>query len=662
MRETFDVKILSENPYVYAVDSYRLTLSYGLMVELYKKWKEEKDSPGLALGMTEILEKKGIIRKLTGNTYVTDLMVHFKNSGFPVIGTREKTFTPGYEENPLILSGKFEYTGHKGIRPTEGFMEELSANYPAMTVEESMSAMGIDTDDVGCQRLIRIRNDVIEKKRETRYKEESPGYNEAAIRDNLKETGPSEWMEKDVSDNCENEKNPYVKYADRDGVQLHDAFYNEAYLLGDLGIERILSVFEIPEDLVTERSKAMIRTKLRYWERNDRIISGKEGAGLMILRIERNRIRSLTEAADILFNRIGKLFREVNTENRRRVCRFLRDLPEDPGGVYDRQHILFLSGIKRSTFYALLNDESYGMGAERRRQRDEEDTALVREAAGYKGYEKGIRQICMLIPHLFGKRMSLYRVRKLARTAGIRTSVRKPSRNRKAMKALIERNGKADLLLRRFRLHRPGEVRLTDVTYLDYGDGQRAYGSASIDPVTGVLICFIVSEHNDLSLALDTLAAMDRHPAVNGAILHSDQGMLYMTDDFQTAVIEKALSQSMSRRGNCWDNAPQESFFGHFKDECPYGDSRTIEELRTKIDDYAVYYNTERGMWNRERMTPSEYEAHLLSLNDEEWSEYLRNEEERYRKMKEAAERAAVRATAKRRSDTKEGTDEACRR
>ena len=196
--------------------------------------------------------------------------------------------------------------------------------------------------------------------------------------------------------------------------------------------------------------------------------------------------------------------------------------------------------------------------------------------------------------------------------------------------------------MRKFKLHRPNEVRLTDVTYLDYGDGLRAYGSASVDPVTGRLICFIISENNDLQLALDTLEAMDSYPAKSGAILHSDQGILYMTDDFQAAVVERELTQSMSRRGNCWDNAVQESFFGHFKDECHYERCKTYEELQKCIDEYSHYFNNERGMWDKGKMTPVEYEKYLTEMDEETFARYLANEEKKYLEMKEKAAEKAV--------------------
>ena len=203
-------------------------------------------------------------------------------------------------------------------------------------------------------------------------------------------------------------------------------------------------------------------------------------------------------------------------------------------------------------------------------------------------------------------------------------------------------------------MHRPNEVRLTDVTYLDYGDDLRAYGSATIDPVTGRLVCFVISENNDLKLALDTLEAMDAYPAKSGGILHSDQGILYMTDDFQAAVVERELNQSMSRRGNCWDNAPQESFFGHFKDECGYKECRTLEELRSKVDEYSVYYNHERGMWDKQRMTPVEFEKYLTEMDEDQFVAYLAEEEERYLEMKEKSAQRAVQSAREYKEFTEE--------
>lgn len=107
------------------------------------------------------------------------------------------------------------------------------------------------------------------------------------------------------------------------------------------------------------------------------------------------------------------------------------------------------------------------------------------------------------------------------------------------------------------------------------------------------------------------------------------------------------MKESMSKRGNCWDNAPQESFFGHFKDEANYRECTTLNELRQICSEYMYYYNNERHQWNLNRMTPVQYEKYLLDMTDEEKDEYFRREEIKYQKMKErAAEEAKARAAS----------------
>ncbi|WP_046057952.1 IS3 family transposase, partial [Clostridium sp. IBUN62F] len=86
----------------------------------------------------------------------------------------------------------------------------------------------------------------------------------------------------------------------------------------------------------------------------------------------------------------------------------------------------------------------------------------------------------------------------------------------------------------------------------------------------------------------------------------------YTSPKFQKLLKDNNLGQSMSRRGNCWDNAPQESFFGHMKDEIDFQSCNTLEELIDMIDDYINYYNNYRYQWNLKKMTPKQYRNHLL--------------------------------------------------
>ena len=78
---------------------------------------------------------------------------------------------------------------------------------------------------------------------------------------------------------------------------------------------------------------------------------------------------------------------------------------------------------------------------------------------------------------------------------------------------------------------------------------------------------------------------------------------------------ELGLGQSMSRRGNCWDNAPQESFFGHFKDEIDMKSCGVSEDVKREIKSYITYYNHYRGQWNLKKMTPAQYRHYLLQVS-----------------------------------------------
>lgn len=84
---------------------------------------------------------------------------------------------------------------------------------------------------------------------------------------------------------------------------------------------------------------------------------------------------------------------------------------------------------------------------------------------------------------------------------------------------------------------------------------------------------------------------MKLHPDV---FIHSDQGTHYTSPKYQKLLKKHHLGQSMSRRGNCLDNAPLESFFGHFKDDVDFESVQTLDALKAKIHHYMVYYNNYR--------------------------------------------------------------------
>lgn len=615
------------NPNVYRVEEWngKLVLTYLFRIKLYKIWKEK--------GVTSVLEEmKAAKLEKVGLPYIEELVTAFKNTGFPLPKAKEITLIDK-ELNPLILSGKFTRTDKgNGISIIPAFEDELFAQYPEITIEEGLRKVGLDPLDVGLSRLMRIRKS-FEARAASLYGDAS--------------NGDGETDNSSVIQDAENEtqlilQHPYVQRSAGKTIFLTDQFYREATIFKDLGLSRIFEIFEIDSNWIGAENRIEIGAKLHRQEYVQRDSETKEGQALDIFW---NQEHAMSRMLADGFLQIGKQLADFSSQQKRALCYWIRDLPRDPWGFYTIRKILEKIGMSKSTYYEFLNNENYGRSAERKARKDAEDILLVRQVAAYKGYQKGYRQIYMMMESVTGQRMSVHRVLSLMRMDGIRTTIRQPSKNRKAMRELMQRNGHPNLLDRRFTQYRPNQVRLTDVTYMNYGDNQRAYGSASIDPVTGRLICFVVNENNDLQLALDTLDAMDEYPAEKGGIIHSDQGILYFTDDYQNAVKERDLIQSMSRRGNCWDNAPQESFFGHFKDECQYSGCTTLEELRCAVQEYGVYYNHDRRMWARKRMTPIEYEAYLTSMSEEEFAAYLVEEEAAWKARKEkSAQEAAQRA------------------
>ncbi len=89
--------------------------------------------------------------------------------------------------------------------------------------------------------------------------------------------------------------------------------------------------------------------------------------------------------------------------------------------------------------------------------------------------------------------------------------------------------------------------------------------------------------------------------------------VIIQVQNTQDLLKQKGLGQSMSRRGNCWDNAPQESFFGHMKDHFKSRSCSSYHELQLEIDRYINYYNNHRYQWGLKKMTPVQYRNHLLS-------------------------------------------------
>jgi transposase InsO family protein len=163
----------------------------------------------------------------------------------------------------------------------------------------------------------------------------------------------------------------------------------------------------------------------------------------------------------------------------------------------------------------------------------------------------------------------------------------------------------------------PRKVLLTDITFLFFRD-EKCYLSTILDAFTHEILAYQVSKSlkvNFVIKTVDDLIAKHGSLLDNRTIVHSDQGCHYTSRAFIEKLKDAEFVQSMSRRGNCWDNAPQESFFGHMKDEIAdeIAKCKTFELVKARVDDWIDYYNTDRCQWDLYKLTPKEFHEYINS-------------------------------------------------
>ncbi len=274
-------------------------------------------------------------------------------------------------------------------------------------------------------------------------------------------------------------------------------------------------------------------------------------------------------------------------------------------------------GVSRSGYYNYFTEKAKQNRAVRY-QADEEVKAIILKAFHFRRRKKGARQIKMTLENQYGITYNLKRIRRIMKKFDIVCPIRKANPYRRMAKATKEHRTCPNLPQRQFKQGVAGKVLLTDITYLTYKHGKRAYLSTIKDAERNEILAYEVSDRLTIDIALNTLHKLKRNHnyLTKGAFIHSDQGFHYTNPQFQKLVNKMKLGQSMSRRGNCWDNAPQESFFGHLKDETNIKSCETLEEVKQEVKQevksYMTYYDHYRGQWAFKKMPPAKYRQHLL--------------------------------------------------
>lgn len=332
-------------------------------------------------------------------------------------------------------------------------------------------------------------------------------------------------------------------------------------------------------------------------ERQKARIELLEGQVELLKKLETTERRLLNAGENLKPNKAYQLIQETIVLNGfKRMTRYFCDL----------------LGVSRSGYYSYLKAAPI---RESREKLDLDAKDIILSAFDRRGYKKGSRSIKMILENDSNIVFSRKKIQRIMRKYEIVCPHRKPNPYKRIAKATKEHKVVPNKLNREFKQGIPGKVLLTDITYLPYNGNSTAYLSTIKDASTNELLAYHVSDRITLDIATKTIHKLMKNKKITlhkDAFIHSDQGSHYTSPKYQSLLKKYGLGQSMSRRGNCWDNAPQESFFGHLKDEVDYRSCKTLKELQAKINHYMVYYNNYRYQWNLKKMTPKQFRNHLL--------------------------------------------------
>lgn len=290
----------------------------------------------------------------------------------------------------------------------------------------------------------------------------------------------------------------------------------------------------------------------------------------------------------------------------------IQEMMERENNLLNISWLCRAAGVSRSGYYSYLQNEEKRM---LRETQDREAFEKILSAYNYRGYSKGARGIYMRFLHMDPpEHMNLKKIRRLMKKYGLVCPIRKANPYRRMAKALKTDAVADNLLQRRFEELGPRKVLLTDITYIINGKAPRCYMSTIIDACTKELLGWVLSDTLEIDFVLKTVEMVLRDYSISlsaETFVHSDQGCHYTSLQFRQLLKNTGLRQSMSRRANCWDNAPQESFFGHMKDEIDISHCTSFREIHEAVSDWTDYYNNDRCQWDLAKLTPREYYRYL---------------------------------------------------
>ena len=269
---------------------------------------------------------------------------------------------------------------------------------------------------------------------------------------------------------------------------------------------------------------------------------------------------------------------------------------------YDLAVLLQCVKLARSSFYF------YAKRAGRADKYDEMKLQINRVYHQHKG-RLGYRRITLLLRQQ-GQIINHKTVLRLMQTLRLKSLIRvKKYKSYKGEQGKIAPN----ILNRAFKATKPNQRWATDVTEFNVL-GKKLYLSPIIDLFNQEIVSYELSERPDFKSVMTMLKkALKKVSDSQSLLLHSDQGWHYQMKQYQHLLKEKGVVQSMSRKGNCLDNAVIENFFGILKSELFYLKKfSSVNQLKKEIVHYINYYNKDRIKLNLNGMSPIQYRAHYF--------------------------------------------------
>ena len=266
-----------------------------------------------------------------------------------------------------------------------------------------------------------------------------------------------------------------------------------------------------------------------------------------------------------------------------------------------------IAGVSRGGYYKWLIHSNEP-------RKDHDDYLLIKKIFDQGKSKYGFRTIQMKLFDQEQMIMNHKKIIRIMRENNLNTKIRRVNPYKAIFKRTLEHRTFENKLNREFSQGVPGKVFCTDITYLKLNN-RFTYLSVIKDIASREVVGWKLDNHLEMGLVLQTIEKMKRNlnlKSLKGSLIHSDQGFHYTNPLYIEEINKIGMVQSMSRKGNCIDNAPMESFFGHLKDDIDYKTCTSFDELNLKVEEYVQYYNQERRRWSLKKMTPVEYRSHLL--------------------------------------------------